>query len=154
MQENARFICNTVELIEQVEAKAVATGDYDNAGWRARDVCHIHYIRGKGDAVLVAADRTMNQWQTAKTGNWERAIATRSRASALQKSQRTARMAVLVSQAKRIFSPGSGMITSHSGRAKLRVLAIQSRAGVSPWTSRIFRGLSLRAYSTSSWRGA
>ena len=41
-----------LSLWQQAEAKAVAAGDHDNAGWRAYQVAWICYLREQEDAVL------------------------------------------------------------------------------------------------------
>ena len=53
---------------QQAEAKAVAAGDHDNAGWRAYQAGWVHYLRGQADAVLACADRAAAHWQTAQVG--------------------------------------------------------------------------------------
>lgn len=66
-------------LNQQAEAKAVAAGDPNNAGWRAYQAGAVHYMRGQADAVLVCADRAAAHWQTAQAGAYERACAIRLR---------------------------------------------------------------------------
>ena len=64
-----------LSLEQQAEAKAVAAGDHDNAGWRAYQAGSVHYLRGQADMVLACADRAAAHWQTAQSGTRERAIA-------------------------------------------------------------------------------
>ncbi|TAL12768.1 MAG: tetratricopeptide repeat protein [Nitrospirae bacterium] len=64
-----------LSISQQAEAKAVAAGDYDNAGWRAYQMGRIHSLRGQADAVLACADRTAAHWQTAQADAPKRAIA-------------------------------------------------------------------------------
>ena len=64
---------------QQAEAKAVAAGDHDNAGWRAYQAGWVHCLRQQADAVLACADRAAAHWQTAQAGARERATAIRLR---------------------------------------------------------------------------
>ena len=64
-----------LSLNQQAEAKAVAAGDHDEAGWRAFQAGWIHYLRQQADAVLDCADRAAAHWQNAQAGAHERAIA-------------------------------------------------------------------------------
>ncbi len=64
-----------LSLNQQAEARAVAAGDPDKAGWRVKDAGYIHYQRRQADAVLACADRTAAHWKAAKAGARERAIA-------------------------------------------------------------------------------
>jgi tetratricopeptide (TPR) repeat protein len=68
-----------LSLEQQAEAKAVAAGDYDNAGWRACQVGWVHRLRQQADAVLIFAKRAAAHWQTAQAGTRERATAIRLR---------------------------------------------------------------------------
>ena len=68
-----------LSLEQQAEAKAVAAGDHDNAGWRAYQAGWVHYLRQQADAVLNCADRAAAHWQTAQAGARERAFAIRLR---------------------------------------------------------------------------
>jgi tetratricopeptide (TPR) repeat protein len=52
-------------LEKQAEAKAVAAGDHNNAGWRAFQTGWVHYLRGQADAVLACADRAAAHWKNA-----------------------------------------------------------------------------------------
>jgi tetratricopeptide (TPR) repeat protein len=61
-----------LSLSQQAEAKAVAAGDHDNAGWRAYDAGYVQYLRGQADAVLTWADRAAAHWQTARAGARQR----------------------------------------------------------------------------------
>ena len=62
-------------LCEKAEARAVAAGDHDNAGWHAFRTGFIHALRQQADAVLTCADRAAAHWALAKAGARERAIA-------------------------------------------------------------------------------
>jgi tetratricopeptide (TPR) repeat protein len=64
-----------VALCEKAEAKAVAVGDYFNAGRRAYDAGFIYFLRSQADIVLMCADRATAHWARAKAGVRERAIA-------------------------------------------------------------------------------
>jgi len=64
-----------LSLSQQAEAKAVAAGDHNNAGWRAYQAGLVHDLRGQADAVLACADRAAAHWQTAQAGAHERATA-------------------------------------------------------------------------------
>jgi tetratricopeptide (TPR) repeat protein len=57
----------------QAEAKAMAAGDHDSAGWRASHVSWIHRLRQQGDEVLTCAGRAEMHWQSAQAGASERA---------------------------------------------------------------------------------
>lgn len=63
----------------QAETRALAAGDPDNAGWRARDAGWVHYLRQEGDAVLACAGRAAAHWTQAQAGPREQAIAIRLR---------------------------------------------------------------------------
>jgi class 3 adenylate cyclase/tetratricopeptide (TPR) repeat protein len=63
----------------QAEAKAVAAGDFNKAGWRARDAAWVHYLRQKANGVLACAERIATHWAKAKVGVREQAIVTRMR---------------------------------------------------------------------------
>ena len=62
-------------LNQQGEAKAVATGDYAQAGWGAYRAGMIYYMRQQANAVLTCADHAATHWLRAKAGARERAIA-------------------------------------------------------------------------------
>lgn len=73
-------------LNQQAEAKAMAAGDHNNAGWRAVQAGAVHDLRQQADAVLACADRATTQWEKAfpkgkgaQAGARERAIAIRLR---------------------------------------------------------------------------
>ncbi len=66
-------------LSRQAEIKAVALGDFDNAGWRANDAGWVHYLRREADDVLDCAERAAQHWQRANAGPRERSIAIRLR---------------------------------------------------------------------------
>lgn len=66
-----------LSLSQRAEAKAVAAGDHDNAGWRALDAGWVHYLRSRAEAVLVCAKRAAAHWKTAPAGT--RALAIRLR---------------------------------------------------------------------------
>jgi tetratricopeptide (TPR) repeat protein len=50
-------------LSEQAEARALAAGDKENAGWRAYQAGHTYYLRGQADQVLACAARAAEHWQ-------------------------------------------------------------------------------------------
>jgi tetratricopeptide (TPR) repeat protein len=64
-----------LSLFQQAEARAVASGDPQNAGWRAYQAGYIHYVRQEADAVLAYAERAAVHWRAAKPGSRERAVA-------------------------------------------------------------------------------
>lgn len=71
------------QSLEQLaEAKAVAAGDHNNAGWRAKQAGWVHYLRVQADAMLACAARATEHWEKAfpkgngaQAGVRERAIA-------------------------------------------------------------------------------
>ncbi len=62
-------------LSQQAEAKAMAAGDHDKAGWRAFDSGDVHRLRGNADEVLACANRAAAHWQLAQADARERATA-------------------------------------------------------------------------------
>ena len=68
-----------LSISQQAEAKAVAAGDHDEAGWRAYHTGWVQYLRRETDAVLASADRAAAHWQVAKSGAHSRACAVRLR---------------------------------------------------------------------------
>ena len=62
-------------LNQQAEARAVAAGDRNYAGWRSYDAGVIYDQRRQADAVVTCADRAAEHWETAKAGARERAAA-------------------------------------------------------------------------------
>ncbi len=68
-----------LSLNQQAEAKAVAAGNLDKAGWRAFHAGWIHRMRQQADAVLDCANRAMAHWQAANVGVRQRAIAVKLR---------------------------------------------------------------------------
>ncbi len=64
-----------LSLSQKAEAKALAAGDYYNAGWRAYGVGRFHRLREQANEVLACADRAETHWQTAQAGARERATA-------------------------------------------------------------------------------
>ncbi len=84
--DRLQTVCNALELFleftgrwddrisleQRAEARAVAAGDHNNAGWRAYQAGWIHYLRGQADAVLVCADQADSYWKIAKAGAGER----------------------------------------------------------------------------------
>lgn len=64
-----------LSLEQQAEAKAVAAGDYEKAGWRAFQTGWVCYLRQQADEVLVYAEWAAAHWQIAKAGVRERATA-------------------------------------------------------------------------------
>lgn len=65
----------SLSLNKQAETKAVAAGDYYNAGWRAYQAGWIYSLRDQADEVLVCADRAEAHWQKTEAGTRERATA-------------------------------------------------------------------------------
>jgi hypothetical protein len=55
-----------LSLNQQAEAKAVAAGDHDKAGWRAFQAGYVYCLREQADAVLACADRAAAHWQAAR----------------------------------------------------------------------------------------
>ena len=66
-----------LSLEEQAEAKALANGDFLNAGERARHAGFTHYLRRHADEVLACGARATSHWRQANAGAWERATAIR-----------------------------------------------------------------------------
>jgi tetratricopeptide (TPR) repeat protein len=66
-------------LERQAEAKAIASGDHFEAGWRTYWEGRINYLWGQGHKVIVCADRTAVHWQNVQTGPQERAMVIRLR---------------------------------------------------------------------------
>lgn len=64
-----------LSLEEQGEAKAIAAGDHQNAGWRAFQGGWVHSLREQADAMLTSADRAVTHWNAAHAGARERAAA-------------------------------------------------------------------------------
>jgi tetratricopeptide (TPR) repeat protein len=62
-----------LSLSQRAEAKAVAAGDHDQAGWRAYDAGWVHVLRGEGDAALGDAARAAAHWQSTNAAARERA---------------------------------------------------------------------------------
>lgn len=68
-----------LSLSQAAEARAVAAGDFFNAGWRAYQAGWVHCLREQAEAVLACADRAAAHWQRANAGTRERATAIRLR---------------------------------------------------------------------------
>lgn len=66
-------------LNEKAEARAVASADHANAGWRACQACFIHFKHRQADALLACADRAYAHWGAAEASARERAIVIRLR---------------------------------------------------------------------------
>ncbi len=64
-----------LDLFQQAESKAEASGDFDNAAWRAYQAGMAYFRRGQAAAVLACAERAAAYWQQAKAGAREQAIA-------------------------------------------------------------------------------
>nr|VFK41119.1 MAG: Tetratricopeptide repeat-containing protein [Candidatus Kentron sp. SD]VFK46907.1 MAG: Tetratricopeptide repeat-containing protein [Candidatus Kentron sp. SD] len=64
-----------LRLSRAAEARAEATGDRDNAGWRAYDAGWCHRLRGEAEAVLECAGRAEDHWKAAGAGAREQATA-------------------------------------------------------------------------------
>jgi tetratricopeptide (TPR) repeat protein len=50
-------------LSEQAEARALAAGDNEHAGWRAYQAGWVYYLRGQADEVLACAARAAEHWK-------------------------------------------------------------------------------------------
>ena len=61
-------------LSQEAEAKALASGDYYNAGWRSYQKGMTHYRQGDADFVSNCAVRCADYWQKAGAGIREQAI--------------------------------------------------------------------------------
>ncbi len=57
-----------LSLSQQAEAKALATNDFYNAGWRAHNAGIVHHRRGQSLEVLDCAARCEQYWSTDQTG--------------------------------------------------------------------------------------
>ena len=66
-------------LSRDAERRAVAAGDFGNAGWRAYHGGFVHTLRGQSAEVLACADRAEAHWREAQAGARERAFAIRLR---------------------------------------------------------------------------
>ncbi len=67
-------------LSQQAEEKALAAGDFYNAGWRAYDAGWIYRLRGQASDALACAARCVAHWEKAPlAGTRERAFAIRLR---------------------------------------------------------------------------
>jgi len=64
-----------LSLHQQAEAKALAAGDFYNAGWRAYRAGWVYDLRGQAQAVLDCAARCGTYWQKANADAREKAIA-------------------------------------------------------------------------------
>lgn len=62
-------------LSRDAESRAVAAGDFNNAGWRAYEAGWIHRLRGQSLEIIVCADRAATHWEEAKAGAREQAAA-------------------------------------------------------------------------------
>ncbi len=68
-----------LSLENQAEAVAFATGDYHNAGWRARHAGRLSYFRRQGDAAAEYGIRAVEHWRKAGAGSYEFSLAIRLR---------------------------------------------------------------------------
>jgi len=64
-----------LSLERDAENRAVAAGDFNNAGWRADKVGRVHFLPAQSTQVLAWADRAEADWREAKAGARERATA-------------------------------------------------------------------------------
>jgi tetratricopeptide (TPR) repeat protein len=64
-----------LSLCQQAETKAVATGDYHNAGWRAYQAGAVNCLRRQAKEVLASAKRAATHWAKAKAGAREQGTA-------------------------------------------------------------------------------
>jgi len=58
----------SLALNKDAERRALATGDFDKAGWRAYQAGSVHYMRGQSAEVLACASRAEAHWLKAKAG--------------------------------------------------------------------------------------
>jgi hypothetical protein len=56
-------------LSEQAEARTLAAGDKENAGWRAFQAGYTYRLRGQADEVLACAARAAEHWQDSTPRN-------------------------------------------------------------------------------------
>jgi tetratricopeptide (TPR) repeat protein len=67
-------------LNRQAEEKAVAAGDFYNAGWRASDAGWVSYLRAQPDELLASAERSAAYWnKDSSSSAHEKAVALRRR---------------------------------------------------------------------------
>jgi nucleoside phosphorylase/tetratricopeptide (TPR) repeat protein len=72
-------------LSQRAEEKALATGDFYNAGWRMLDAGWVHLLRAQADEVLTCAARCAAHWENAsQAGAHEKATAIRLRGEGKQ----------------------------------------------------------------------
>lgn len=64
-----------LSLNRQAEERALAAGDYFNAGWRAYQAGWTYYLQGQAAEVLLCAARSHAHWQKANAGEEARATA-------------------------------------------------------------------------------
>lgn len=64
-----------LSLYLQAEEKALAEGDFHNAGWRAFQVGRVYQIRAQASDILASAARCKEHWQKAGAGGREKAFA-------------------------------------------------------------------------------
>ena len=62
-------------LSRDVESRAAAAGNFNDAGWRAYNAGFVHNLRGQSAEVLAWADRAEAHWREAKASARERATA-------------------------------------------------------------------------------
>src|ERR1043165_3140109 len=74
-----------VWIAEQVETRALAINDKENAGWNAYRAGTTYYIRGQASEVLACATRAAEHWQESAPRNKAIAIRLRGRGHELQK---------------------------------------------------------------------
>lgn len=68
-----------LSIEQQGERRALAAGDYTEAGWRARQAGWVHLLREQADEVLICASRADAHWVAAQAGPRERAVMLRLR---------------------------------------------------------------------------
>jgi hypothetical protein len=68
-----------LQLSQQAEAKALAAGDFENAGWRAFQAGYVHNLQGHGHLALAASERCASHWQQKGASVRQQAIALRLR---------------------------------------------------------------------------
>jgi hypothetical protein len=71
---------------EQAEARALATNDKDNAGWRAQKAGYIFYLRNQASEVLACATRVSAHWENSTPSKQALAIQLRGGGYELQEN--------------------------------------------------------------------
>ena len=66
-------------LSKEAEKQAIASGDWENAGWRAYDAGWVHFLRAQSEKVIICVNRAEQHWMQAGVGDREKAFAMRLR---------------------------------------------------------------------------